>query len=85
LRLSVEAHPNARRSRLDLVDTTLRVWVMAPAVDGRANKAIEQTIAHALGVGPREVRIVSGARGRHKLVEIDLADIDEVRRRLRAS
>jgi uncharacterized protein len=78
----VEAHPNARSARLEVVVDTLHVWVRARAIDGQANAAIEQTIAQALGMRKRQVRIVSGARSRHKLLEIDLADIDELRQRL---
>jgi uncharacterized protein len=82
VRLTVEAHPNARVDRIELADDILRVWVRARAIDGQANAAIEQTIADALGLRSRQVRIVSGARSRHKALEVDLADIHEVRRRL---
>lgn len=85
LRVSVEAHPNARLDRLELVGTTLRVWVRAKAIDGQANAAIEATIAQALGLRNRQVRVVNGARSRHKLVEIELEDFLEVRHRLTRS
>jgi uncharacterized protein YggU (UPF0235/DUF167 family) len=82
MRLSVEAHPNARAARLEVVDDSLHVWVRARAIDGQANAAIEQTIARALRMRNRQVRIVSGARSRHKTLEVDLADIDELRQQL---
>jgi uncharacterized protein YggU (UPF0235/DUF167 family) len=85
LRLTVEAHTNARQDRLELVDSLLRVWVKARAIDGRANDAIEQTVAQALGLRNRQVRLVSGARSRYKIVEVDLSDIDAVRGRLAES
>jgi len=82
LRLDVEAHPNARADRVELVDDVVRVWVRAPAVDGRANAAIEGVLAEALGLRQRQVQIVRGHASRHKVFELDLADIEEVRRRL---
>jgi len=82
LRLDVEAHPNARADRVELVDDVVRVWVRAPAVDGRANAAIERVLAEALGLRPRQVQIVRGHASRHKVFELDLADLEEVRRRL---
>ena len=82
MRLNVEAHPNAKAGRLELVDSTLRVWVRARAIDGQANALIEESIATALGLRTRQVRIVSGARSRHKTVEIELADLRELRTRL---
>jgi uncharacterized protein YggU (UPF0235/DUF167 family) len=82
LRLTVEAHPNATLERVELVDERLRVWVRARAVDGQANEAIEYAMAQALGLRARQVRIVRGARSRQKVVEVDLADLDELRNRL---
>jgi len=82
VRLALEAHPNATLQRIELVNDTSRVWVRARAIDGQANAAIEQTIAQALGLRHRQVRIVSGTRSRHKVAEIHLADIQEVHRRL---
>ena len=85
MRVSVEAHPNASVARVELADTVLRVWVHAKAVDGQANAAIERTIAEALGLRNRQVRLVSGARTRHKTFDIDVANVDELRRRLTQS
>ena len=49
----------------------LRVRVTAPPVDGKANAALEQLLARALGVPKHTVDIVAGARGREKTVTID--------------
>ena len=80
--LKVEAHANARGDRVELADGVLRVWVRPPAVDGRANAAMERVVAEALSLRPRQVRIVRGSTSRHKVVELDVTDLDEVRRRL---
>jgi uncharacterized protein len=85
LRIHVAAHPGARRERVDLLgDDVLGVWVRARAVDGQANRAIEVAIADALGLRPRQVRLVSGQISRHKLVEIDALSVDALRARLLA-
>ena len=83
--LTVQAHPNARIDRLELAGNTLRVWVRAPAVDGRANEAIERAIAQAVGLRNRQVRVISGMKSRTKTVELELADVDEFRARLAQS
>ena len=67
---------------MELIDGVPRVWVRAPAVDGRANAAIERVLADALGLRPRQVRVVRGATSRHKTLEVDLADLEAVRQRL---
>ena len=53
------------------------VAVSARAVDGAATQAALDALAKALGVRPRQVRLVSGATSRDKLVEVD-ADEAEV-------
>jgi len=82
LRIAVEARPNARVDRFEMNDNVLRVWVKSRAIDGQANQAIEQAIAEALDLRNRQVRLVSGKRSRHKTIEVDLADMNEVRGRL---
>lgn len=79
LRIAVEAQPNARLERVELWDTTLRVWVRARPAGGQANLAIEQAIANALGLRRRQVRIIAGATSKHKLVDVDIADFEALR------
>ena len=82
MRVTVEAHPNARGERIELVGSTLRVWVRARPVEGRANAAIEHFLAKALGLRRQQVQIVAGATARHKLVDLDIADLEVLRARL---
>jgi uncharacterized protein YggU (UPF0235/DUF167 family) len=82
LRLAVEAHPNARLERIELFGSTLRIWVRARPAEGRANAAIEQFLAKALGLRRQQVQIVAGATARHKLVDVDIADFETLRARL---
>jgi uncharacterized protein YggU (UPF0235/DUF167 family) len=75
VRLTIQAHPAARMERVASIDAaTVGVWVRARPIDGQANTAIERALAAALGLRPRQVRIVAGDSGRRKIVEIDLPD-----------
>jgi uncharacterized protein YggU (UPF0235/DUF167 family) len=86
LRCAVIAHPAARVDRVELLDdgATLGVWVRARPMEGKANAAIEAAIARALGLRPRQVRIVIGTTSRRKIVEIDLPDRAVLGQRLTA-
>jgi uncharacterized protein YggU (UPF0235/DUF167 family) len=84
LRIPIDAHPGARRERVAISEATLRVWVRARPVEGQANAAIEQAIAKALGLRPRQVRIVGGATTRRKIVDVDMPDFEALRARLLA-
>jgi hypothetical protein len=53
-------------------DGALVVRVPARAVGGGATQAALTALAEALGLRRRQVRLVSGATSREKLVEVDL-------------
>jgi uncharacterized protein len=62
-----------------------RLRVSAPPEDGRANQAVERLVARALGVHPRDVRIVRGFAARDKVIEIDGLDALRIERALEAA
>ena len=49
----------------------LSARVSAAPSDGKANEALLRLIARELGIGATRVRIVSGAKSRMKIVEVD--------------
>lgn len=79
MRLRLRVHPGADRDAVggrygDEEPPVLVVRVRARAVDGRANDAVLAVLAEAFGVGRRDVRLLTGASARTKLVEIEHAD-----------
>jgi uncharacterized protein YggU (UPF0235/DUF167 family) len=69
--VTVRVHPRASRPRRVWNGTGLEMWIHEPPVDGAANAAVIDDVARWLGVAPRQVRLVSGARSRTKVVEVD--------------
>jgi uncharacterized protein len=75
--LSVAVVPGARRTGADgLHDGALRVRLVAPPVDGKANDALVAWLAGELGLPRRAVRLTRGASARRKQLEIDLPPAD---------
>jgi uncharacterized protein len=69
--LSVRVIPRARKTEIAGVRAgALLVRLSAPPVEGAANDALIDFLAERLGVARRDVRIVSGDRGRQKRVSI---------------
>ncbi|WP_018684542.1 DUF167 domain-containing protein [Actinokineospora enzanensis] len=71
-RFGVRVRPGARRAAVGgrWSDGALVVAVAAPAVEGKANEAVRRALAAAFGVRGRDVVIVTGERGRDKVVEL---------------
>ncbi|WP_455566507.1 DUF167 domain-containing protein [Nocardia gamkensis] len=66
--------PNSRKGPLveTLDDGSLHLYVRAPAVEGKANKAAVELLAEHFGVAKSAVRLTAGATSRFKRFEIDL-------------
>ncbi len=62
----VRATPRARKPGVALQDGIFRISVTAPADDGRANTAVTEALAHALGVAKTRLTLVRGATARDK-------------------
>ena len=61
------------------------VRVTAPALEGRANRAVQRLLAKRLGVAPTRLSIVRGEHARDKVIEIDgieQAELDQLLSRL---
>lgn len=80
VRLRVRVQPRASRTEaVGEHDGALKVRVAAPPIDGDANRELVRFVAKALGVTPSHVRLVAGATGRSKTLEIAGADAAAVR------
>ena len=72
MKLSIHIKPNAHRNEVTkLDDTTYRVSVTAPPIEGRANEKLIEVLAEYFGRPKWCVRILRGETSRQKLVEID--------------
>ena len=75
--LSVFCQPKAARSALiGMHGGALKAKVKAPPVEGRANRALLDLLAGALGVPRGRLTLVSGEQSRNKRVRVDGVDAE---------
>jgi uncharacterized protein (TIGR00251 family) len=83
IEIDVRVIPRARRSAIDGVrDNALVVRLTAAPVEGAANDALIELLAHYLDIPKRAVRIISGDRSRRKRVALDGISAADARSKL---
>jgi uncharacterized protein YggU (UPF0235/DUF167 family) len=70
-RLALRVTPGARSESLAIEDGKLVLKVRAKPHDGAANEAVLALLAAALGIATSRLRMLRGATGRDKLVQLD--------------
>lgn len=81
VRLHVQ--PKASKTRMaGFFDGCLKLAILAPPVDGRANEEVLRFLAGLLAVPLRDLSLKAGLQGRRKQILIRGMTVDEVRRKL---
>ena len=71
-RIVVRVVPKAKQNKVIEEDGRYKVYVTAPAEDGRANRAVLELLADHFGIKKSQVHLLQGAKSRDKLVDIEL-------------
>ena len=69
-RLALRVMPGARSEGIELGEGRVLMKVRAKPQDGAANEAVLRLLAEALGVATSRLRLLRGATGRDKLVQL---------------
>jgi hypothetical protein len=68
----VRVQPRARKNALaGKMEQEWKLLLTAPPADGRANQACIEFFSRGLGIPQSRVRLVSGEKSRHKVIELD--------------
>lgn len=70
-RLAVRVTPGARQEALEIAGDRLLAKVRAKPEDGKANAAVLNLLADALGIAPSRLGLLRGATSRNKVVQIE--------------
>ncbi|MEO3783502.1 DUF167 domain-containing protein [Actinocorallia sp. B10E7] len=72
IKVAIRVGPGASRTKVGGTHgDALVVKVTARAVEGQATEAALEAVAKALGIRRRDVRLLSGATSREKVIEVD--------------
>ncbi|MDF1535620.1 MAG: DUF167 domain-containing protein [bacterium] len=83
-RVRIQVKPRASKDAVEgWKDGVLIVRLTAPPVEGAANSSLIKLLAKGAGVARSRVHIVSGERGRSKLLEFEGVTLDELKDRFR--
>jgi uncharacterized protein (TIGR00251 family) len=70
MKIQVKVKPNSRTEEVSKEKDSFVVRVKEPPREGKANLAVIKLLAEHFGVPRSQVRVVSGLRGRNKVIEI---------------
>jgi len=82
--LAIRVTPRASKNEIAEIrsDGTVRIRLMAPPVEGRANDALVSFLADILDVSRSKIEIVAGETGRDKLVSVIGVDTETVHKKI---
>jgi hypothetical protein len=70
MQISVKVIPGAKKNLLKQEGERYKVYVTAPPVEGKANKALIAFLAQHFQVSPRQIQIIKGLKTRYKTINI---------------
>ncbi len=71
-RINIKVVARSKRPRIEVLGPNeLKVHVTAPAIGGKANRALLTAVAEHFQVKPRRLCIVSGVKSPHKIIELN--------------
>lgn len=70
MKIEVKVIPAARKNAIRTESGMFKVYLTAPAVDGKANKALIEFLAEHYQVRKYQIQIIKGLKSRHKVIII---------------
>jgi uncharacterized protein (TIGR00251 family) len=70
MRHFIRVIPRAKQNKVVVEEDRLKVYLTAPAIEGRANEALIKILAAHFQVRKGDIRIVKGEKSRDKIIQI---------------
>ena len=71
MKLSIRVVPQAKRNMVKQEEGVLKVYLTAPAIEGKANKALTEVLAKHFKVRRSQIQITKGLKSRDKTIIIE--------------
>lgn len=72
IKFRIKASANSKVNSIDFCEETIKIKIKAPAIEGKANKAIIEYIGELSGVPKSKIKIVNGQKASTKTICIQL-------------
>lgn len=72
VKFKVKVSANSSLNTIDFCEELVKIKVKAPAIEGKANKAVVEYISKLAGVSKSRVKIINGQKSAIKTIVIDL-------------
>ena len=84
--LHIKLTPRAKKNEIiDILENGIvKIRVIAPPVDGKANKGLIEFLSKVLKVKKTDIEIIAGFSGRDKIISFTNIQAEELDRRIRA-
>lgn len=83
-RITIKVKPRASRDKIEgWQEDSLQVRLTSPPVEGAANAALIKLLARKTGVAKSRISIVTGEKGRSKVLEFEGITSEELRKLLK--
>jgi len=70
MKIDIRIIPNAGKNKILKQDNGLKIYINAPAVEGKANKALINILADYFDLPKSRINIIKGEKSRNKIVDI---------------
>lgn len=82
VQINVKVIPNSSKNQLSLLDENIKINIIAPALENKANKEIVKFLSKVLGVKKKELSIIRGNKEKYKQILIKDHTFEEIERKI---
>jgi len=72
MKIKVKVVPRAKKELIEQNESGLKIYLRAPAIEGKANKRLIELISDYFKVKKYNISIIKGETSREKVLEINL-------------